>query len=201
MFKPNEREYRSLDIPDMKDKEDDYIVEGYASTFEAYDLFEIDGIMYREEIDPHAFDEADLSDVVFQVDHEGKVLARTSNGAIELSVDDHGFHHRTNLGLTSSAKEVYEDIKVGNYQKMSFSFIVREDSYDKETHTRKILKIEKVYDISAVSFPANPGTEINISTRDYFNGVIEAEKAERLESEKRKLAREKLALKMKLIGG
>lgn len=82
---------------------------------------------------------------------------------------------------------MYEDIETGNYQQMSFSFVVAEDHFDKDTKTRVIDRIKKVYDISAVSFPANPGTEIGISYRDYFNGVIEAEKAERLEAEKRKL--------------
>lgn len=177
----------------------DYIVEGYASTFEPYEMYEMDGVKYYERIEPTAFDEADMTDVVFLRDHTGRVLARTKNDTVELSTDEHGLHQCTNLGLTEASREMHEDIAVGNYTQMSFSFVVAEDHYDRETRTRVIDRIAKVYDISAVSFPANPGTDIGISMRDYFNGVIEAERAERLEAEKRAKDVEKLRLKIKLM--
>jgi phage head maturation protease len=78
---------------------------------------------------------------------------------------------------------MYEEIETGMYDQMSFAFVVKEDSYDRETHTRTIRQIAKMYDVSAVSFPANPGTDIGVATRSYFDGVIEAERAERLERE------------------
>lgn len=177
----------------------DYIVEGYASTFEPYEMYEMDGVKYYERIEPTAFDEADMTDVVFLRDHTGRVLARTKNDTVELSTDEHGLHQRTNLGLTEASREMHEDIAVGNYTQMSFSFVVAEDHYDRETRTRVIDRIAKVYDISAVSFPANPGTDIGISMRDYFNGVIEAERAERLEAEKRAKEVEKLKLRIRVM--
>ena len=177
----------------------DYIVEGYASTFEPYEMYEMDGVKYYERIEPTAFDEADMTDVVFLRDHTGRVLARTKNDSIELSIDEHGLHQRTNLGLTEASREMHEDIAVGNYTQMSFSFVVAEDHYDRETRTRVIDRIAKVYDISAVSFPANPGTDIGISMRDYFNGVIETERAERLEAEKRSKEVEKLKLRIRVM--
>ncbi len=162
--------------------DDEYMVDGYASTFDTYPMLEVDGVTYSERIDPHAFDEADMTDVVFRVDHEGPVYGRTTNGAIKLAIDEHGLRQRTNLGLTKRAKDVWEDIKAGMYPQMSFAFRVAEDHYDSETKTRVIDKVAKVFDISAVSFPANPYTEL--SARDYFNGVIEMEKqAERLAAE------------------
>lgn len=188
----NDREYRNIGTFQTSE---DYMVEGYASTFDKYKMMTIDGVDYYEQIDRHAFDEADMSDVVFLRDHEGRVLARTKNDAIQLSIDEHGLHHVTNLGLTGASREMYEDIVTGNYQQMSFSFVVAEDRYDKDTHTRIVEKVSKVFDISAVSFPANPFTEIGVSARDYFNGVIEAEKAERLENEQK---RERLRLKTKI---
>lgn len=191
-----DREYRNQGQFEVSEN---YSVEGYASTFERYAMMEIDGVTYYEQIDRNAFDEADMSDVVFLRDHQGRVLARTKNGAVELSVDDHGLHQRTDLGLTGASKEMYEDIKAGNYSQMSFSFTVGEDAYDKDTRTRTILRIKKLYDISAVAFPANPYTEIGLSARDYFNGVIEMEKAERLEAEKRERARKALQLKIRLV--
>lgn len=188
----NDREYRNIGTFQTSE---DYTVEGYASTFDKYKMMTIDGVDYYEQIDRHAFDEADMTDVVFLRDHEGRVLARTKNDAIVLDIDEHGLHHRTNLGLTGASREMFEDIQAGNYQQMSFSFVVAEDRYDKETHTRLIEKVSKVYDISAVAYPANPFTEIGVSARDYFNGVIEMEKAERLENEQRK-ARLKLKTKI-----
>ena len=191
----NDREYRNLGTFQTSE---DFMVEGYASTFDKYKMMTIDGVEYYEQIDRHAFDEADMSDVVFLRDHEGRVLARTKNDAIKLSIDEHGLHHITDLGLTGASREMYEDIQAGNYQQMSFSFVVAEDRYDKETHTRLIEKVSKVYDISAVAYPANPFTEIGVSARDYFNGVIEMEKAERLENEKARLKlKTKLARSMK----
>ena len=198
----SDREYRDLklEIEERSENgEPSYIVRGYASTFEPYVLFEDEGIQYKEQIDPHAFDECDMSDVVFRIDHEGAVYARSSAGTLKISVDEHGLMDEADLSKTPNARNLFEDIKAGNYPKQSFAFSVREDSYDKETHTRTITKIKKLFDVSPVSFPANPGTELDIATRDYFNGVIEMEKAERLESEKRERARKALELKIKIL--
>lgn len=196
----NGREYRTLDLQ-FKAKEDgaesNYIVEGYASTFEPYVLLEEEGVEYKEIIDKNAFDDADLSDVVFRIDHEGRVYARTSAGTVKLDTDEHGLRISADLSRTASAREVYEDIRAGNYDKMSFAFIVDADTYDKETHTRVISRIGKVFDISPVSFPANPGTEI--TARAYFNGVIEMEKAERLLAERKE--RLKKSILKELIEG
>lgn len=197
----NDREYRELKLEveeRTENGEPSYIVRGYASTFEPYVLFEEEGIQYKEQIDPNAFDECDMSDVVFRIDHEGAVYARSSAGTLKVSVDEHGLKDEADLSKTANARALFEDIAAGNYPKQSFAFRVQEDSYDRDTHTRTIRKIAKLYDVSPVSFPANPGTELDIATRDYFNGVIEAEKAERLENEKRERARKALELKIKL---
>ena len=189
-----EREYRSMEMrisPVEEGAEPSFFVEGYASTFEPYVLMTIDGVDYSERIEPTAFDNADMSDVVFRVDHQGRVYARSSAGTVEVWTDEHGLAQRTNLGKTQRARELFADIEVGNYPKMSFAFSVAEDHYDKATHTRIIDRIAKVFDVSPVSFPANPGTELSISTRDYFDGVIEAERAERLEREKRERQKQK----------
>lgn len=198
----NDREYRTLNLEVEKREEDSepsYIVRGYASTFEPYVLFTDGEIEYKEQIDPKAFDECDMTDVVFRVDHEGAVYARSSAGTLEVGVDEHGLYDRADLSKTAKARELFEDIQAGNYPKQSFAFTVKEDSYNKETHTRTILKIAKLYDVSPVSFPANPTTELDVATRDYFNGVIEMERAERLEAEKREKDKKRLELKLKLM--
>lgn len=193
----NDREYRNLGSFELNED----IVEGYASTFDRYPLYEEDGVTYYEQIDRHAFDNTDMSDVVFLRDHSGSVLARTRNESIEIFVDDHGLGHRTNLGLTQRSREMLEDIRVGNYSQMSFSFVVDKDHYDRESHTRMIDAVRKIYDISAVSFPANPYTEIGVSMRDYFHGEMEAERAERLEAERKANERKRLELRIKLMKG
>lgn len=195
-----DREYRAIDMVETRDSEDGAMyVEGYASTFKPYVLYSYDGVDYSERIEPTAFDGADMSDVIFQKDHTGTVMARTSNGTIELSVDSHGLHQRTDLSKTAKARETYEEIKAGMYPKMSFAFTVAEDHFEAATNTRVIDKIKKVYDVSAVSFPANPDTEINVSARDYFNGVIEAMETERMRAEEERAKElEILRLKMKL---
>ena len=200
----DDRIYRSFDRVEVETRDEGgektFKVRGYASTFKPYVLFvDDDGTEYKEVIDPHAFDEADLTDVVFRVDHEGAVYARSSAGTLVVSVDEHGLRDEVDLSKTESARRLFEDIAAGNYPKQSFAFRVREDSYDPKEHTRTIRKIAKVYDVSPVSFPANPDTELDIATRDYFNGVIEMERAERLANEERARAKELLGLKIKLM--
>jgi len=206
-----DREYRSFEIQKrakQEGEEPSYLVEGYASTFEEYDLYEDDNVIYRERIEPTAFNEADLSDVVFLIDHTGRVYARTKNGTVTLSVDDVGFFQKTDLSKTSSSRAAYEDIEAGNYYQMSFAFTVAEDRYEekrsegqKTIYTRIIDRIKKVYDISAVSFPANPTTNIGVATRAAFDGAIEKLTAERLESEahRNEEARKRLGIKFKLM--
>ena len=178
-----DREYRNMTFEVRQDgAEPSFLVEGYASTFEPYKRIEIDGEDYNERIEPTAFDEADMTDVVYRIDHEGRVYARSSAGTIKLDIDERGLHHITDLSQTSGAREHFEDIAAGNYPQMSFAFTVGADHYDAETRTRIIDRIDKVFDISAVSFPANPTTEIHV--RDYFNGVIEMEKAAEAERQK-----------------
>ena len=191
------REYRDMElriVPFEDGNEPSFFVEGYASTFKPYVLMTVDDIDYSERIEPTAFEGADLSDVVFRVDHEGPVYARTSAGTVEVWTDEHGLAQRTDLGKTQRARDLYADIAAGNYPKMSFAFSVAEDHYDKATHTRIIDRIAKVFDVSPVVFPANPTTELSVSTRDYFNGVIEAEKAERLEREERERQKHKIRI-------
>ena len=148
-----------------------------------------DGVKYYEQIDAKALDGADMSDVIMQYDHSGKVFARQSNGTLGLEIDQNGLFIFANLSKSRAAQELYEEIRNGLITKMSWAFTVAEDAYNKDTHTRTILKIKKVYDVSAVSIPANNDTQI--SARSYFDGVIEMEQQEMLR-------RKKLILKIKM---
>ena len=181
-----EREYRALAAPLVaantnKRIDTDFYVEGYATTFnQPYVLYEFeDGTKYYEVIDRHALDNADMSDVIMQYDHEGRVFARQSNKSLIIEPDDHGLFIAADLGRTDLARGLHQDISAGMINKMSWAFVVLEDSYDRETHTLTILKIKKVYDVSAVSIPANDAT--NIAARNFARGRYEAEQRELLE--------------------
>ena len=192
-----DREYRSMELRIVQIEESEeksYMVEGYASTYEPYKMMTRDDVDYFEQISPEAFKDADMSDVVFRVDHEGRVYARSSAGTLNVWPDEHGLAQKADLSKTQAARELFADIEAGNYPQMSFAFTVAEDHYDKATHTRIIDRIAKVFDVSPVSFPANPGTVLSVSTRDYFNGVIEMEQAERLEEERRERQKHKIRI-------
>ena len=205
----NDREYRNFNSFALKrsdNESDSFIVEGYASTFETYTLYDFGAEEWREKIEPEAFKDADLSDVVFLRDHAGQVFARTKNNTIALMSDDKGLFSRTNLSSTSAARGMYEDIEAGLYSQMSFAFTVAEQKFEeamedgKRVYTRVISRIKKVYDISAVAFPANPTTDIGISTRSIFDGAIEDLRAERLERQKaeNEAERQKAIVRLKL---
>lgn len=190
----------SLLAPTQGDKrlKSDFYVEGYATTFnEPYVLYEYDGVQYKEIIDRGALEGADMSDVIFLYDHEGSVLARRSNGTLIVEPDDHGLFVAADLSKSAAARNMYEEIQNGLVTKMSWAFKVREDSYDRVTHTRTIKRMKKVFDVSAVSKPANPSTDI--SARSYFDGVIEAEKAERLAAQAAERKRQRLKLYLEVI--
>ena len=187
------REYRRMEIRVRatveENPEPDYTVEGYACTFnEPYELWSFDGYTVREQVDPDAFNECDMSDVIMQFDHQGRVFARLSNNTLQLNTDEHGLRMSANLGGTETGRQLYDEIKGGYITKMSFGFTVDEDKREvtenRETGTvdvlRTITKIRKLYDVSAVSLPANDGTEI--SARSWCDGVIAELEAERLKS-------------------
>lgn len=193
-----ERQYRSMTIAvqpvaDSKLIESEYYVEGYATTFERYKLYDTEEGGIYEQMSPDCFAECDMSDVIMQYDHCGRVFARQSNGTLVLIVDEKGLKIGADLSKTEEARKLYEDIKEGMCTKMSFSFMPQEWKYDKDTRTLVHTKIKKVFDVSAVSLPANDTTEIN--SRNFCDGVIAKVKQELLMREK-----QKLELKIKLGG-
>jgi len=139
-------------------------------------LWEYDGIQYKEVIDSRALDEAKMDDVVLNIDHEGKPAAKTKNGTLKLFLRHDGLYMEADLSKNATGRELYEDIRNGFYDKMSFAFKVREDFYDRETHTRTILKIERIYDVSAVTWAAYEQT--SLSARNWAKAQYEIEAAE-----------------------
>lgn len=178
--KVNEREYRRIDIQNIETRtaeDGQMVVEGYATTFnQPYKLLEDRDIILNEQVDRNAFTETDLSDVIMQYDHTGRVFARTRNKTLEIMPDEHGLKIRANLGGTAIGRQLYEEIAGGYTDKMSFGFTVAGDNRSRTekngriTILRTITKIGKLFDVSAVSLPANDATEI--SARNIGDGLI-----------------------------
>lgn len=210
MSKKN-REYRKMAPLEVRAEEnkDEMVVEGFATTFnEPYVLFEDSDIIFREQVAPNAFDNTDMSDVILQYDHVGRVFARISNNTLEVQPNEKGLFIRANLGGTEIGRNLYEEIAGGYTDKMSFGFTVdgdeqlRTEAEDGRIEIlRTITSINKLYDVSAVSIPANDGTSIGVSTRSEIDGVIEEVRAERLEAERIKLERKRAEVRARALGG
>ncbi|MBQ8074287.1 MAG: HK97 family phage prohead protease, partial [Clostridia bacterium] len=136
---------------------------------------------------------------IMQFDHTGMVYARTRNGSLTVSTDDHGLWVEADLGLTEDSRKLYDAISKGLIDRMSFCFTVREDVWDKETRTSIIMQIDKLYDVSAVSIPANPGTDIAAERKKRMDGAIQEERAERLAQEALKRRIQRLKVRAKAI--
>ena len=208
-----EREYRNMtmavrEAENEAEETEDMTVEGYATTFnEPYVLYEDNDIIYREQVDPDAFAETDMDDVIMQYDHEGRVFARTANETLSLNVDDKGLFIRANLGGTEIGRNLFEEIRGGYTDKMSFGFIVdkdeelRTDAEDGRVDIlRTITGISKLYDVSAVSIPANNGTSIGAETRSLIDGAINQIQTERSEAEKLELMKKRTELRARALG-
>jgi len=210
------RQYRDIDVSSFErraEEDGEKTVTGYATTFnQPYELYRDawNGNVYivKEQVDPAAFEDTDMSDVIMQYNHEGRVFARVSNGTLELDPDEHGLHIRANLGGTEIGRQLFEEIEGGYTTKMSFGFRVSKDKreqteeYNEETGTttvtvlRTILGFSKLYDVSAVSLPANDAT--SISARNYGEGVIAEIKQELLAREARERQKRKIRLLMEV---
>lgn len=207
-YLPNEREYRAMHVMApvevRSDSSQNYIVEGYATTFnDPYTLWEEPGFKFQEVVDSKAFNGTDTSDTIMQFDHAGHVYARISNGTLQVAPDDHGLKVRADLGGTEIGRQLYEEIKGGYTTKMSFGFTVDNDDKqvdetgDKQVITRTILHVKKLYDVSAVSLPANDTTEI--SARQYGEGVVAEVKEEIQRQAEREAQREAIITRIRLM--
>ena len=198
-----DREYRTLSLAtpaqaEKKNKFDsDCYVEGYATTYEPYLLFRDGEYEYWEEFLPGCFDGCDMSDVIFQFDHEGRVYARQSNNTMTVEPDHIGLFVCADLSKTSGARGMHEDIKAELVTKMSWGFKPHRKTLEIVEQGNRITirhhHIEKIYDVSAVSIPANNNTEIQ--ARNLSNGAI-GEVMQELQKRKNHIKRIKLLLEV-----
>lgn len=169
--------------------ESNYYVEGYAARYEPYVLYyDCDNQPIYERFEPGCFDNCNMGDIVMQYDHQGKVLARTSNGSLLVEVDGQGLFCAADLSRTEAARSCYDDIQAGMVTKMSWRFRLGDYYYDEEARTIVHRTVPKIYDVAPVSIPANDNTEIN--ARAWVDGEIAqaARREAELDERRRRLA-------------
>lgn len=178
----------------LEDGADKLIIEGYALKFNSPTvLFEENGIQYKETILPEALENCKMADVIFNYNHQGKVLARTRNSTLELLPDSEGLFIRARLDGTAEGRQMYEEISKGYIDKMSFAFTIAEEAFNKDERMWTIRRIKRIYDVSAVDFPAYEDTWVEARKA----AILEAEAQEKRQAAEAALARRKLQLKLK----
>jgi hypothetical protein len=152
-------EVRAKDITD----ENKMIIEGRAVVFDdANVLFEYDGIEYKEIIAKGAFDDTDISKCFLKFNHSDTVMpmARVKNKTLNIEVRDDGVYITAEIANTQAGKDLFELVKRGDIDKMSFAFITGEEEYDANTHTWTIKSVKTLYDVAAVNVPAYDNTTL-----------------------------------------
>lgn len=192
-----EIQFRALGVDEKpEDLKDEMIVEGKAITYdEKTRLFSMDGDDYFEIIERGALKETDVSDVFLKYNHSDNfmVLARTRNKTLSIEDREDGVYIRAKLANTSEGKDLYELIKRGDIDKMSFAFTEKDGLFNEETRTWTVRNITKLYDVAAVTVPAYENTNIY---------AVRMNELENRKSELENLIMRKKRLSIKLqIGG
>ena len=166
--------------------------------------------MFDEIIDAGALDATDLKDVRFLINHNVDMipLARSrnnnENSTMQLSVDADGMGIRVDLDTENNAdaRSLYSAVSRGDISGMSFMFVADKDSWDDvdtEHPTRHLRSIRKVFEVSAVTFPAYAQTSIQArGLSDALDSVPESLESERTRLTELRLAKEKLKLKARI---
>ena len=208
--KVNEREYRDIDISGMELRTMDdgqCVVEGYATKWNEYMLWDDGEYRMFERFNEHSFDKTDLTDDIFMLNHEGRVFARTSNKTLIVQPDEIGLKVTAYLGGTEEGRKIFEEIKGGYLTKMSHGFrsnrktekrtVVENAAENRIDIHREVMDVSKHFDVSVVSQPANDAT--SISARSISEGVIAEVKQERLAIEAQRRMKEQIAIMAEMI--
>lgn len=174
-----------------------YHIRGKAVTYnDTYNIYDDEMLSITERIDPHAFDEADLSDVVLNANHgDGNyAVARTRNKTLTFDNGSDGLYTDAKIRKDNPrTSQFYKDVSEGLLDRMSFAFTIKdykrteEESPDGKLYVRYLItKIDKVYDVSAVEFPAYNNTSIS-STRandleKSFENLVKLEQKKKIDS-------------------
>lgn len=177
------KEVRLTEIRALENEE--MVIEGYAVVFESPATH----YGYTEVVDRNAFNTCDMRDVCLRYNHNDGFLnlARTRNKSLQLTVDDKGLKIRAVLIDTTQNRDIYKMIQSGLLDKMSFAFTVSKEEWDFETDTRRILEIDKLFDVSVVDVPFYESTEVYARSKENYEEEKEKYNQRKLEFEKEKM--------------
>lgn len=178
-----EKETRTGNIVEVRSNDDnDMFIEGYALKFDTWSE-NLGG--FKETISKQALENTDLSDVRCLVDHlPSQIIGRTTAGTLDLTVDDVGLKYRCKLPNTTFARDLYENMRVGNINQCSFGFMLDSDGDEmrfdeKENIYKRTLKaIRELTDVSVVTYPAYKDTDVKPALRSIENFEHEKRKNE-----------------------
>lgn len=188
----------------FEETDDKMILEGYAILFENETLIGSDERGFKEVIDRNALAETLMKDVPMKYNHMDSflIIARTKNKSLSFEIDNIGLKVHAELLDTHSNEDVYKMVRAGLLDKMSFAFTVSKQSWDRsgKVPVRRILGIERLYDVSVVDIPAYEGTSIYARSLDLVESELKA--IDLVEQEvKADLLRRKIKIKSKTNGG
>lgn len=177
------KEIRLTEVRALENEE--MVIEGYAVVFESPATH----YGYTEIVDKNAFSICDMQDVCLKYNHEDNflILARTRNQSLQLTVDDKGLKVRASLIDTTQNRDIYKMVQAGLLDKMSFAFTVKKEEWDYDTDTRRILEIDKLYDVSIVDVPFYESTEVYARNKEKYQQEKEEYNLRKLNIEKEKL--------------
>ena len=181
------KEIRTIQVQDLEVRMDGDKpkVIGYASVFGSLSN-DLGG--FREYIGKDAFDGRLEDDVRFLINHDGLPLARTTNGTLKLSVDEKGLKYEAEMPDTTDSRDLMELLKNGTVNQSSFAFIVEEDSWEMNDgqNIRTIEKISRLFDVSAVTYPAYEEATSSVALRSLDNWNKQKENLEKEKQETKK---------------
>ena len=119
---------------------------------------------YYEQIDRNAMQGSDISMCALTYNHEGSVMivAATKNDSLKLTPDSIGLKMVARLSNTTQGRDLYELVRGGYLDKMSFAFVLGEEEYDANTKTRTVKKIKTLYDCAVVQVPAYKQSSVSV---------------------------------------
>lgn len=164
-----------MEMREAQDNPDEYILTGYASTFEPYEMYggPSNGVGWIEQLSRKAFDRTlrESPDLHLLINHEGMPLARTKSGTLKLSVDNGGLKVEARLDRSDpDVQRLEPKMRRHDMDEMSFAFRVKKQKWeahsdfpedDQSQRTIEELSLHKG-DVSVVNFGANPTTHAEI---------------------------------------
>lgn len=185
MQKCSDKEVRLIEMRSVEGQEETMTIEGYAVVFDTPATH----YEYTEIVDRNVFNNCNMQDVCMKYNHVDSfpILARTRNHSLQLIVDDIGMKIRANLIDTTNNRDIYKMIQNKLLDKMSFAFHVSKHEWNDDTNTRRILEIDKLFDVSIVDVPFYDTTEVYARTLKDFKDEVEEKKQIELEKAKAKL--------------